>query len=566
MVVHSDKLRWLFWLRWKMLTRGFVRNKSSLVGSIILLLVVLGFSGFGAFGTVAAYRALPPPANYEVLYLVLTGLFFIWIFLPLLEFTGNEGLDLSKLSLFPLTRGEQMMSLLFSTLLDVPTIGLLMLLGAVVVGWAVSLPVALVAFVSALIFYVQLVGISQLVLAFFMRVLQSRRFRDFSIIMIALLSSSCYLIQQFVLGGSRALQFVANVQAGNYSPFLQWLPPGFAASAIKQAALGNWGVSLLWLALLLVVSALFLFLWQIVLERSLSASEAGGSARPRRHREPVQATRASVTPSVPAAPVAANPLDRWISPQIPAIALKELKYYWRDPQLKVLLFQSVIYMFIFFVFPLFNSSGRNVSRLGLGNNYLLFAAALVVLLYLTTFSMNTLGLERQSLTTTFLFPVPPQRLLFGKNLAQFSVGLTELVVLLLLGAFFSHAWALVLPVLTLGLAGAGITLGCGNFTSVFFPQYVRPMQRGFRTTGVSSQNGCLRAVMSLVMLIVTALLVAPVALGLFLPLLFNAGWIWSIAIPLSLAYGIAFHQVVTRLVAPRIVERVPEILAVVVRE
>lgn len=80
-----------------------------------------------------------------------------------------------------------------------------------------------------------------------------------------------------------------------------------------------------------------------------------------------------------------------------------------------------------------------------------------------------------------------------------------------------------MPVLTVGLAGMGVILGCGNFTSVYFPQYVRQMQRG---------------VLSLVMLLLAALLLIPVF----------------------------FHQVVTRLVAPRILERAPEILAVVTRE
>ncbi len=123
MVVHADKIRWLFWARWKMLTRGFARNRASLIGSIIFLLVVVFFAGWAAFGTYFAYRALPTPANTEVLYLVLTGLFVLWIVLPLLEFSSNEGLDISKLTLFPLTRAELMVSLLFSTLLDVPTVG-----------------------------------------------------------------------------------------------------------------------------------------------------------------------------------------------------------------------------------------------------------------------------------------------------------------------------------------------------------------------------------------------------------------------------------------------------------
>jgi len=95
---------------------------------------------------------------------------------------------------------------------------------------------------------------------------------------------------------------------------------------------------------------------------------------------------------------------------------------------------------------------------------------------------------------------------------------------------------------------------------------VRQMQRGFRATGTTSQSGCLRGVMSLAMLVVTAVLVAPVAAAVFLPYAFNAEWIWSITIPLSLIYGIAFHQIVTRAVALRMVEMGPEILAITTRQ
>ena len=569
MVVHGDKIRWLFWLRVRMLTRGFRRNRASLIGYIIFLVFVLVGAGWAAFGSFAAYRYLASPANFEVLYLILTGLFLVWIVLPLLEFASNEGLDLSKLQLFPLTRAEMMISLLFSTLLDIPTIGLLILLGAVVVGWGVSLPVAILALVAMLVFYVQLVAVSQLVLALLMRTLQSRRFRDFSIIIIAVFTASCYLAQQIALGGSRILHLYDNLQAGAYSPFLQWLPSGYAATAIKQAVLGNWGVSLGALGLLLALSIVFLYLWQMVLERSLSASESGGSARARRKQQPasVGARFSASSPASPSPSASASSqsgfLNRLLSPQLRAIAGKELKYFWRDPQLKAMLFQSVIYLGIFIIGPFLNPSSAGF---GAGTSYILYIAPPVVLLYLATLSLNTLGLERESLTTTFLFPIPPQRLLWGKNLVVFLFGLVELTILIGFGAYFSKAWTLVIPVTVLGLAGMGVALGCGNFTSVFFPQYVRQMQRGFRATGTTSQSGCLRGIMSLAMLVVTAILVAPVAAAVFLPYAFNAEWIWSITIPVSLIYGIAFHQIVTRAVAPRIIEMAPEILAITTRQ
>ena len=139
-------------------------------------------------------------------------------------------------------------------------------------------------------------------------------------------------------------------------------------------------------------------------------------------------------------------------------------------------------------------------------------------------------------------------------------------MLVSIGAFLTHAWNFVLPVFIGGLAGMGVTLGCGNFTSVYFPQHMRQMQRGFRATGQTSQGGCLRAIMSFVMLVVTLIFLIPVALALGLPMIFQVAWIWSITIPLTLIYGIAFHQMATRFVAPRMLEQAPEILAITTRE
>ncbi len=557
MVIHTDKLRWLFWLRWKTLMRGYSRNPLSIIGSIFMLLFIVLFAGAVAVGTFFAYRLLPSPADSEVLYLVLTAVLLLWIVLPLLEFTANEGLDASKLILFPLTRAELMVSLLFSTLLDIPTIGLVLVLVAVIAGWAVSVPVTILACVTMLVFYIQVVGISQLVLALFMRVLQGRRFRDLSIIIIAIFTSSCYLIQQFVFGGTRFLHLYDNLQSASFSPYLQWLPSGLAARSITQAVQGNWGASIATLGLLLLTSVLTLYFWQFVLQRSLSASEVGGSARVRNRRR----QQASVV--VAGVQLADSSIwGRIIPPQVSALALKELKYFWRDPQLKAMMFQSVIYVAIFLVAPLLNPSS---SRFG-GNGYVLLITPMIVLLFMLTLSLNTLGLERQSLTTLFLFPVAPQRILWGKNLAVATLGIVELVVLVSIGAFLSRAWNFVLPVFIGGLAGMGVTLGCGNFTSVYFPQYMRQMQRGFRATGQTSQAGCLRAIMSFVMLVVTLILLIPVALALGLPMIFHVEWIWSITIPLTLIYGVAFHQIATRFVAPRMLEQAPEILAITTRE
>ncbi len=563
MIVHSDKLRWLFWLRWKSFIRNYTRSSgriSRIVGVVFLVLFGLPFMGGIAVATYFGYRLLPPPANAEILFIVLTGIYLLWVVLPLLEFTVNEGLDISKLALFPLTRAELMLSLIFTSLLDVPTVGLLIVLGAVVAGWAVSLPLALMAFLTMVIFYAQVVGISQLVLALLARVLQSRRFRDLSIILIGIFSSSCYLFQQFVLRGLGITHIYDNLRAGAISPYLQWFPPGMAARTIQRASQGDWGTSILWLGGLLATTVLVLYLWQLVVERGLTASESGNSSSVRRRKT----ERATMMPVATSTSTTSGLVERIMTSQFFSIAVKDIKYYRRDPQLLRLVFQSFISMFVLIAVTLFNTSGSG--RIVVGS-WAVMVAPLYALFALTSFSYNVLGMERQSLTSLFLFPVNPKQVLWGKNIVVFTIGLIEVSLLVLVSAYVSKGWHLVVPALAIGIAGIGVILGCGNFSSIFFPQRMSQGRRGFQTNNnLSSEGGCLRAIMSLAVLAVMAVLLIPVAAGLVLPVFYHAEWIWALTVPASLLYSAAFYIVVTNAVAPRMLTRTPEILAVVTRE
>jgi ABC-2 type transport system permease protein len=562
MVVHSDKLRWLFWLRWRLFLRSFTRDKARIITSIIYIVIFLPLFGAVAVGTYFAYRYLPTPANSEVLFLVLAAVYLLWIVLPLLEFTVNEGLDVSKLVQFPVTRLEIMLSLLFSTLLDIPMVALLFLLIAVVVGWAVSIPVILFTIVAMLVFYVQVVGISQLVLALLMRTLQSRRFRDLSIVLIAIFTSSCYLVQQVVLHGIGTSNFVSNLQHAGISGYLQWSPPGMTARAVQQAVAGNFGFGAIWLLGALITAVVVLYLWQLVLERSLSTPEVGGKVRTRRRKANGEVAGTSTPSQRAVAAVSGGSVQRSLGmEQTLAMTRKEFVYFWRDPQLKALFFQSLVYILVFTIGPIFGTGARNDYSASL------FIAPLAVFFSIFVLSYNTLGMERDSLTTLFLFPIEPRLILMGKNLAVALIGVIELILLMFLGAFLSHNWVYILPLLTIGLAGIAIVLGCSNFSSVFFPTRMRQMQRGFRATGSSTGNaGCMRGIMSLAMMAVTAILLIPAALGLALPIFLNAEWAWVITIPASLIYGVAFYLIVTRVVAARMLDREPDILLVTTRE
>ncbi len=590
MVVHGDKLRWLAWLRIKMLTRGFRRSPSTLVFTLIGLLFALFAAGSLGFLLFFAFSNLSAPANTEVLYLLFSGVLFFWIVLPLLSYSTNEGLDVTKLQLFPLTRLEVMCSLLFSSLFDLWTLFLFVIFGVTVAAWGTkALTLGFDALLVIVVFYLVMVGISQLVLALLMRTLQSRRFRDLSIIIIALFSSSCYLVSRLVSGANNVLNLGVTLNRGGFSPYLQWLPSGVAATSLRDASQGNWGSSFAMLALLLIIGVLALYLWQLVLERSMTASETGAAKSARRRQQtsvsarPSQAaagqtavagaSRGPAREGRASAAALARGEESVLRPnlweQLQALVKKELLCFWRDPQLKVRIFQIAIYVLIFVLVPAFSAShGSANGSDSFYANYTPFTSVAVVFLFMLTLCLNTLGIERQSLTTLFLFPVDRRRLLWGKNLTIFLMGLVVMVALLIVSALISREQAMILPAAVIGLAGLGVTLGCGNLSSVYFPRYQRSIgQRGYTVTGGQAQSGgCLNSLLSLLMLIVSVVMLAPVALGVGIPFFLNMPWLLAGTIPLSLAYGLVLYIVFTNIAARRMLATEAEILSVTTRE
>src|SRR6185312_5104994 len=210
------------------------------------------------------------------------------------------------------------------------------------------------------------------------------------------------------------------------SPYLQWLPPGMAARAIQQASLGHWTISFIWLGGLLVISIAILYLWQLVVSRGLSAPESAGTKRVRQ-----QKTSQAVAHEISTTPT--NIWERMYSSQVFAVALKDLKYFRRDPQLQALLVQSIVSIVIFVAIPLLNSRRESLSFFG---TWAVMFAPLFALFSLYSLSYNVLGFERQSLTTLFLFPIEPKRVLWGKNLVVFAIGSVEMVLLVTAAALF----------------------------------------------------------------------------------------------------------------------------------
>ncbi len=192
-------------------------------------------------------------------------------------------------------------------------------------------------------------------------------------------------------------------------------------------------------------------------------------------------------------------------------------------------------------------------------------APLPALLVVLVLSLNAFGMERQALQTLFLFPVRPLDVFWGKNLVTGGIALALEVVLTCAKAVLTDGWSYVPMALGIGVAALLVMLGCGNVTSVLAPFRARSMRMG-ETSTMASENGCLRSIISTATLGVAALLLLPVGLAVAVPqILEHPEWLF-VSLPAAVLYGLALHQVATRLIAPVLLRRAPEILAVTVRE
>jgi hypothetical protein len=566
-----DHIRALLWLRWKLTVRGYTHSARQIIGLIFTAIFLVGLAAALGLGTTAGYLLLDRPDAGQLLYIVLVGLWVAWAAFPLMQYTLNEGLDVTKLQIYPLTRGEQMASLLLATLLDMTTIIILALLAAVIVGWHASLPAVLITVVALALVYVLIVTTSQLLLAALMGILRSRRFRDLMVVFFALFGVSCALINQFV---SRAM---IGFRPGDFATwhlerYLQWFPTGFGARAIILADQGSYVEALPWLGVMLALAVVLIVVWAWVLERGITTAESAGAGvrrRPRRGRAGVAVAGGNGGVAVAGAAsisVAGSGRSGWGPFSGPALAIadKDRRYFWRDPQIKA----SLISTLVLLVFVLLPSilGGRRVELTGSDGGlgipiapWQVFIAPLPALFITLNLAQNAFGLEREGLQTLFLFPVKPLDILRGKNLAVAVVAGSVSALMTVLVAALGGAWSNVPMALGYAVAAILVLLGCGNLISVFIPMRVRRMRMG-QGNFAASGNGCLRTLLMFVATMATYALLAPVAAALLLPLILSHTEWLVITLPASVLYAIVFYEVVTRIAASQLLARAPDIL------
>jgi hypothetical protein len=241
-----------------------------------------------------------------------------------------------------------------------------------------------------------------------------------------------------------------------------------------------------------------------------------------------------------------------------ALASKDLKYYWREPQFKRVMLSS-LYLIIVLLLPLIGANPYGGTRQG--STQFVFAAALLLALNLTSFAF---GYEGQAVTTLAIFPVRATSVFLGKNLAVLALAGVEMAILLGIQGAISHNWAMLPVYAASGLAGLLAALGLGNIIAILLPMRVarNRLGRPEGDSGTSSINGLIVFGAYTVALI----LLAPVGAALAVPLILSRADLFIILIPLAVLYGLGIYAGGTAIAAGMYYQRIPRIIEVVAKE
>jgi len=531
-----DQLKSLLWLKWRLTVRTYERTPMRLAG-LLLFAIIFGTTAVAIAGVCftgfvgAAPLKLTEQQSTEFLHIVLLGLWSFWLLAPVFGLSLSEGYDITKQLVYPIPRMRMFVASILSNFIGVPVLFLLPIAGAVILGFSRRVDVGqhvniLAVPLSALVlcvFVVHMVSLGETLLIALLGVLRSRRYQDIITIFLPFIGLAVYfgfhLVYRQADRESISPQAILEAEPSRY---LTYTPSGLAANAIDAASFGEYGRFALAAGLLLVVTGAVFWLGSHLMQR-VYAGEIVDSVRPRRRRGSAQKGET---------PARVRPWVRLIPAPLLAVTLKELRYLWRDPQMKSALLGLVVPV----LWLLVAARWRVATP---------FMPALVGVMFVfagTPLSMNVFGYDREGLKILFLFPSDRRLLLIGKNV----LGLVILIGASGLGLTGAAVWMKQLHLVPITLpflvAASFVCVAGGNVTSIYYP--LRVVARGESPFSRSAERGCLNNIIRVVVFQIMMLANLPIAAGFLTPHFLDMPALYLVTAPVSLAYGVAIYTIV----------------------
>lgn len=435
----ASLLRTMAALKLTILRNSIFGSKARSWWSILAMTITLAGSLF------TAYSIATTPANHsaataaERLTLLLTSLFGLWVFGPLLVGGVDDSLDPTRLALLPLRQSELRKGLVVGALLGPLPFGTIIALTGVVIGFQPEtklIPLTVIGAALALLANLSLSRALAVSLAFAGR---SRRGKDLSILLASLGAAAIFL-------GTQSLRFLSDSAKAQILRSLRWLPSGQITQAILEFRRGLVLQPSGRLFAVGVICALGFSIWLRGIDRLLVDPDAI------RHSSATRGTH--VHSLIPKA------LRRWASHPTVVLAAKELRYLSRSPQRRSSLIISVV---IGTVFALLQSM-----RFATGNPNAVFGAV-VAALFGVHATNNVLGADAASLWMEQTAGVRLKDQLVARSAAASPNLFIPVVLAAAVLAVMSGGWREFVVLVGASLALIGLPLGVGSVISVLAP-------------------------------------------------------------------------------------------------
>lgn len=463
-----------------------------------------------------------------------------WAVMPLFFFGGDDTLDPTRLAMLPLRPRPLVVALLVSSLVGVGPLFTLLVSAGAVVAVAHGSAAAVVAVFSVALLLLTCVALSRAVAAANTRLLTSRKGRDLALLSGLFVAVGAQLVNLGLssLTSDRGLHRVTSV-----SSVLRWIPPAPAVDAVWSTSRGAYGLAAAQLALSVAVLAVILCWWYHSLFRlMLSPDSSTIQTAPDRVERKGGAGR----------PLAARILPKWlVAGRTGTVMERQFRYVGRDPRLRA---SWATGLAVGLLLPL-------VAVVQHGSVYqCLWAAGLLGMQMYNQFGMDNSAFW--TISATIATRRDAELELRGRALTLATVAVPYVAVVTTATALLLGRTSALAETLGLALAFLGALIGTGGYASVRFPYAVQ---------GDSPFGNAAPGNSGLVMFNVfggtlagTALCLPVLGLTVALHLTGHHALLW-IVLPIGVVYGFALAAAGLRFTAPRLLARLPEILAAVAK-
>ncbi len=562
-------LKNLLWLQGRLTVSMFRTRRASerlhvagVVFQVVSFVFALPFFvGMGIGIAVLGILLFTPQANYEFLMLVNNGLFAIWLILPA-SYSSQivERFEMSRLFAYPIRFRSIVVGSTLISLLTMTGVWSVILLGGEIIGLAWRQPLALpIILLGALPTFAILVLTGRIMEDLFDLVAGDRRLRTLVITVMMLPFMLLGFGQSFIQTLIQNYENIPLLQklpiqdllaqlgtAQTPSQFLEilrpsrvltWLPAGWATAGMASASAGDWGRSVLFLALSLTAVGLMLWLHAGITRRLMQGAAVGLGAE----RVRIRASR--FTGRLP------GPPTFW------ALLSKDWTYMWRSPAARRMIFGGLLAIlpaaFILWQPGIEDTDFQTYAPL--------FAGLLIIVMLSMMINMNITSnyfgiIDREGFGALAMSPVDRRQFIVSANVTTLIIATALYALVLSVLAVFTRAWAAV----PLGLC-LGLCMQIGGSPLYTLAAIIGPYRMQLQYTSGTRQRGNLWGMLAW---FISGI---PMTLLLVLPYIFWKPALF-VTIPVAFLYSVGLYAITLKPLAKLLQSRENAILEAVITE